>query len=126
MTHRIRLHPDVAGDLAAIADMITAYAGPQAALRRLTEIEQVNIEAGTDWYVSFNAAGWTGVDGAFRFLPNGRSERSLAVIAVHSMLEYPLWYGPFQITAIWCLVFLVRRSHVDGIQAGHGWPIWPP
>ena len=29
-----------------------------------------------------NPAGWTGVDGAFRFLPNGRSERSLAVIAV--------------------------------------------
>lgn len=40
MTHRIRLHPAVAGDLAAIADMITAYAGPQAALRRLAEIEQ--------------------------------------------------------------------------------------
>jgi hypothetical protein len=29
-----------------------------------------------------NPAGWTGVDGAFRFLPNGRSERALAVIAV--------------------------------------------
>ena len=42
MTHRIRLHPAVAGDLAAIADLITAYAGPQAALRRLTEIEQTD------------------------------------------------------------------------------------
>ncbi len=29
-----------------------------------------------------NPAGWTGVDGAFRFLPNGRSERALAVIAI--------------------------------------------
>jgi ABC-type branched-subunit amino acid transport system substrate-binding protein len=28
--------------------------------------------------------GWSGVDGAFRFLPNGRSERALAVIEVQS------------------------------------------
>jgi branched-chain amino acid transport system substrate-binding protein len=29
-----------------------------------------------------NPNGWSGVDGIFRFLPNGRSERALAVIAV--------------------------------------------
>jgi len=29
-----------------------------------------------------NPNGWSGVDGAFRFLPDGRSERTLAVIAV--------------------------------------------
>jgi hypothetical protein len=31
-----------------------------------------------------NPNGWTGVDGIFRFLPNGRSERALAIIAVQS------------------------------------------
>jgi hypothetical protein len=29
-----------------------------------------------------NPNGWSGVDGIFRFLPNGRSERALAVIEV--------------------------------------------
>ena len=29
-----------------------------------------------------NANGWAGVDGAFRFLPDGRTERALAVIEV--------------------------------------------
>jgi O-antigen ligase len=27
----------------------------------------------------------------------------LAVIGVHSLLEYPLWYGPFQVAALLCL-----------------------
>jgi branched-chain amino acid transport system substrate-binding protein len=31
-----------------------------------------------------NPNGWSGIDGIFRFLPNGRSERALAVIAVQS------------------------------------------
>jgi len=29
-----------------------------------------------------NPNGWSGVDGVFRFLPDGRSERTLAVIEV--------------------------------------------
>ena len=41
MTYRIRFHPAVQHDLKSIADMITAYAGPRAAERRLTEIEAV-------------------------------------------------------------------------------------
>ena len=32
----------------------------------------------------------------------------LAVILLHSMLEYPLWYGPFQIAFVLCLVILWR------------------
>ncbi len=32
----------------------------------------------------------------------------LAVIALHSMLEYPLWYGPFQIGLVLCLWILWR------------------
>ena len=32
----------------------------------------------------------------------------LGVIALHSMLEYPLWYGPFQIALLLCLWILWR------------------
>jgi O-antigen ligase len=33
-----------------------------------------------------------------------------AVIALHSLLEYPLWYGPFQIAAGLCIGLLWRES----------------
>lgn len=33
----------------------------------------------------------------------------LAVIGLHSMLEYPLWYGPFQLAAVLCLWMLWRQ-----------------
>jgi len=33
----------------------------------------------------------------------------LAVIVVHSMLEYPLWYGPFQLAAL-CAVWMLWQS----------------
>ena len=32
----------------------------------------------------------------------------LALIGLHSMLEYPLWYGPFQIAVVLCLLMLWR------------------
>ena len=35
----------------------------------------------------------------------------LAVIGLHSLLEYPLWYGPFQVTTLLCALLL--------------WPTWP-
>ena len=41
MTYRVRFHPAVADDLASIAELITNYAGPEAAERRLSEIEAV-------------------------------------------------------------------------------------
>ncbi len=39
----------------------------------------------------------------------------LALIALHSLLEYPLWYGPFQLTLVSCLLLLwqVARSAAD-------------
>lgn len=42
------------------------------------------VKAGGDFSAEAitNPNGWSGVDGVFRFLPNGRSERALAVIAV--------------------------------------------
>ena len=39
MSYRVRLHPAVADDLTAIVEMIARYAGPEAAERRLHEIE---------------------------------------------------------------------------------------
>ncbi len=34
----------------------------------------------------------------------------LAVIGLHSLLEYPLWYGPFQITAVACIGLLLSAE----------------
>ncbi len=34
----------------------------------------------------------------------------LAIIALHSLLEYPLWYGPFQMAAILCVGMLWWRG----------------
>ena len=41
MSYRTRFHPAVAGDLDAIARWIIEHAGPEAAERRLAEIEAV-------------------------------------------------------------------------------------
>ena len=38
----------------------------------------------------------------------------LAVIVLHSMLEYPLWYGPFWMSALLCLVLLVQSRPSTG------------
>lgn len=35
----------------------------------------------------------------------------LAIILLHSMLEYPLWYGPFQLAAFMCVVLLRTGRH---------------
>jgi hypothetical protein len=37
----------------------------------------------------------------------------LAVIGLHSMLEYPLWYGPFQLAVVLCIWLLWRTPKVD-------------
>lgn len=50
----------------------------------------------------------------------------LAVILFHSLLEYPLWYGPFQMAVALCILIL-RRSPATGLAplpAGHI-SIWP-
>ena len=37
----------------------------------------------------------------------------LALIMLHSMLEYPLWYGPFQVTFALCVWFLWPRPSIN-------------
>lgn len=46
----------------------------------------------------------------------------LAVIGIHSLLEYPLWYGPFQLVAVWCGGVLWRRGALllPRASAAHG------
>ena len=48
----------------------------------------------------------------------------LAVIGLHSLLEYPLWYGPFQIAAALAVLLLWRTKHVVQPTLDDDWP--PP
>ncbi len=53
----------------------------------------------------------------------------LALLALHSLLEYPLWYGPFQLTALLCLVVLWRTPPPSQGVPGGVAPTtgsWPP
>ena len=36
----------------------------------------------------------------------------MAIILLHSLLEYPLWYGPFQIAFAWCIYALWPRTEI--------------
>ncbi len=44
----------------------------------------------------------------------------LALLLLHSMLEYPLWYGPFQLAAGLCLVLLWPRSQSSAEPSTEG------
>jgi len=44
----------------------------------------------------------------------------LAVIGLHSLLEYPLWYGPFQMAVLCCGVLLLVPSDVIGTRPSRG------
>lgn len=45
----------------------------------------------------------------------------LALVGLHSMLEFPLWYGPFQLVTVLAVCILWRRSATAGPQrAGAG------
>jgi len=37
----------------------------------------------------------------------------LAMILLHSLFEYPLWYGPFQLAFVLCLWMLLRRKNEE-------------
>jgi O-antigen ligase len=41
----------------------------------------------------------------------------LLVVAIHSQLEYPLWYGPFQLAALLALAMLWRRRGAATLMA---------
>jgi O-antigen ligase len=41
---------------------------------------------------------------------------ALAVLALHSLLEYPLWYGPFQMTVLMCAALLWHSHRTVGLS----------
>ena len=43
----------------------------------------------------------------------------LAVIALHSLLEYPLWYGPFQMAVLLSVYLLWPKSHIEKMPLAH-------
>ena len=46
----------------------------------------------------------------------------VAVVGLHSLLEYPLWYGPFQVTTLFALVLLCwRRAPGRGVPEAWRW-----
>ena len=46
----------------------------------------------------------------------------LAVIGLHSLLEYPLWYGPFQMAVGLCLILLwITRAQRSGVATPALW-----
>lgn len=54
----------------------------------------------------------------------------LAVIGIHSLVEYPLWYGPFQVAALislWMLwAFRARPESAGSYQKNSArWAVWP-
>ena len=40
----------------------------------------------------------------------------MSIILLHSMLEYPLWYGPFQMAFALCVILLWRRKPLLGAE----------
>ncbi|MGK6308169.1 PglL family O-oligosaccharyltransferase [Variovorax sp. DT-64] len=50
----------------------------------------------------------------------------LAAIVLHSLLEYPLWYGPFQLVFGLCLGFLWPSSPKKTVASPEGRPVFAP
>ena len=61
--------------------LIRAYAQPEEAWTRLLHVFSAHLDAHDPEAIT-NPNGWSGVDGIFRFLPDGRSDRALAVIEI--------------------------------------------
>ncbi|MES2402351.1 MAG: Wzy polymerase domain-containing protein, partial [Pseudomonadota bacterium] len=50
---------------------------------------------------------------------------AMAVILLHSMVEYPLWYGPFQIAFLLCIALLYGRSATPSVTGlGIRWGLY--
>lgn len=48
----------------------------------------------------------------------------LGVILLHSLLEYPLWYGPFQVASGICICLLIKKSLLANIYSKFKSKVW--
>ncbi|MBH1964856.1 MAG: O-antigen ligase C-terminal domain-containing protein [Comamonadaceae bacterium] len=48
----------------------------------------------------------------------------LGAIAIHSMVEYPLWYGPFQIAVALCIWLLWKPKQTAALSGPTKWRQW--
>lgn len=107
------------------AHFITAYPGARFA-ELLDHAHNLPLHLAVELGVPF--ASLTGLAGAawvWRSKPWQEREAGrllawgvLGVIGVHSLLEYPLWYGPFQWAAVFCALWLWRTRAGVGLGAG--------
>lgn len=64
-------------------------------------------------YRAWNAKPWRERDGTRQVMWAG-----LGVILLHSMVEYPLWYGPFMLAVLVCLGLLLSRAPAGNADQG--------
>ena len=91
------------------AHYITAYPGPRFC-DILGNAHNLPLHVAFTWGVPvallgvISALGWIGVSKPWRAMTADRqlAWAILGVIGLHSLLEYPLWYGPFQIALVLC------------------------
>ena len=102
------------------AHYITAYPGPRFC-DLLGNAHNLPLHVAFTWGVPvallgvISVIGWIGVSKPWRAMT---ADRQLAwaimgVIGLHSLLEYPLWYGPFQIALVlsfWLMGGPIRRA----------------
>ena len=107
------------------AHFITDYPGPRFMEDPLGNAHNLPLHLAVEWGVPFSAAVCLGVLWVLRFAKPWRdTDRGrqmawavLAVLALHSMLEYPLWYGHFQLALLLSLAWLWKsRPSLPGQQ----------
>lgn len=102
------------------AHYITAYPGPRFC-DLLGNAHNLPLHMAFTWGVPvallgvMSVLGWIGLSKPWRAMTADRqlAWAILGVIGLHSLLEYPLWYGPFQIALVFCLWLIagpIRRA----------------
>lgn len=96
----------------------TAYPGPRFC-DILGNAHNLPLHVAFTWGVPvallgvISVIGWIGVSKPWRAMTADRqlAWAILGVIGLHSLLEYPLWYGPFQIALVLCLWLMGGPIH---------------
>lgn len=97
-------------DALRLAHYITAYPGPRFC-DILGNAHNLPLHVAFTWgapvalFGVIGVFGWIWVSKPWRSMTAGRqlAWAMVGVMGLHSLLEYPLWYGPFQIALVLCL-----------------------